>query len=1078
MLAARQVILIHLARAARAWRVRSAASHVLATVSALAFLVALGLVALSVVPVIRPWLILALACTALCGAGLALGAALRPRSPGLTARRIGIHEPALGGALADAVEFSDRLNVGTPASGSADLASAHVIQAARRTESDDPKRHARRAIPRLNGGLAAFALLLAGLMLLALPLARSVLFRGAAALAGDAVSYGEVELTHRHPAYLRLPDRVEVGLGDVRAPVGTHVRIRFEADRPLRSARLEAPGGITEMIIDGSTATGRLVVTRDGAWKALLEDLSGGVDPDPPTHLISALVDASPDIRLRAPEADEIVLAPGESLELRWSAKDDHGIGEVVVVRRASTGEAQDPAAGDASPGSSRESPGSSRESLGTFEPPTPQRSGSRTLSARALGLEADQPIEIWLEARDDDEVSGPKWAASRHLRVRLGSVEESAEQVAFESELLAERILATLAGHLVRSPDRVPRHEDLVAHHEDFSRDVSEIGAGLARVLEGMQRAQEDLVATTALEQMRGRLDWMLRARGRRVAEERETPERLRSTLVELHPGEIEELERDVLFFDMWADRRASLRAADAAAELLDAIQRLQILLARASEGEVPPEARGAVDEIARRADGVAPLLEELAASSPNEQRAQEARDAFAKLEAAIDRLGRAVDQRDAPGTRETTGEVARIASGLADVVEELARSGSMGDPELAQAVDRAHGEIKRLKRQQADLRDRTNAVRDEARDGLSKDDRRRLDEMFEELLRLADEAVAAEAEGERIVGEAPSVVGFFERLEERARIETRLGQIEEAVRAGGAADAVERERLRQAHRVMMRSRVEDSTDVESIMRLAQGARDALGRLRQVLAERQIAAARAPARWSLVALEILVDDLGRRQAAELEKGRPSFQTASVRASEILSRLDELERQVEQAMQSTLTSSQRRDMGQIARSQGELLEQSRQLAAQLREMSADAAFLDDQVAREVEQAGEHMGEASGKLHGSRPGEAAEEQGEAMARLDAAAKAMSPRPGKGRGGQGPGGRERRLGQGTGDDGRQARFGSTSREEVDIPDAEDYRVPREFREEILEAMREASAPEGYEEQVREYYRRLVE
>ena len=45
-------------------------------------------------------------------------------------------------------------------------------------------------------------------------------------------------------------------------------------------------------------------------------------------------------------------------------------------------------------------------------------------------------------------------------------------------------------------------------------------------------------------------------------------------------------------------------------------------------------------------------------------------------------------------------------------------------------------------------------------------------------------------------------------------------------------------------------------------------------------------------------------------------------------------------------------------------------------------------------------------------------------------------------------------------------------------MEIPDADAYRVPKEFREEILAAMRESAAPRGYEQQVREYYRRLIE
>ena len=47
---------------------------------------------------------------------------------------------------------------------------------------------------------------------------------------------------------------------------------------------------------------------------------------------------------------------------------------------------------------------------------------------------------------------------------------------------------------------------------------------------------------------------------------------------------------------------------------------------------------------------------------------------------------------------------------------------------------------------------------------------------------------------------------------------------------------------------------------------------------------------------------------------------------------------------------------------------------------------------------------------------------------------------------------------------------------NRDKVRIPGSEEYRVPEEFREEILEAMK-AKAPERYQEQVKRYYEELV-
>jgi hypothetical protein len=55
-------------------------------------------------------------------------------------------------------------------------------------------------------------------------------------------------------------------------------------------------------------------------------------------------------------------------------------------------------------------------------------------------------------------------------------------------------------------------------------------------------------------------------------------------------------------------------------------------------------------------------------------------------------------------------------------------------------------------------------------------------------------------------------------------------------------------------------------------------------------------------------------------------------------------------------------------------------------------------------------------------------------------------------------------------------RQQSAGSGTREPVRIPDAEAYRAPREWRQELMEAMRE-KAPEKFRDEVRRYYEELV-
>ncbi|HVO30529.1 MAG TPA: hypothetical protein VMV18_07325, partial [bacterium] len=47
---------------------------------------------------------------------------------------------------------------------------------------------------------------------------------------------------------------------------------------------------------------------------------------------------------------------------------------------------------------------------------------------------------------------------------------------------------------------------------------------------------------------------------------------------------------------------------------------------------------------------------------------------------------------------------------------------------------------------------------------------------------------------------------------------------------------------------------------------------------------------------------------------------------------------------------------------------------------------------------------------------------------------------------------------------------------SNDKVEIPDGSQFRVPKEFREDILEAMKKPS-PDGYKQMNQEYYERLI-
>ena len=74
-----------------------------------------------------------------------------------------------------------------------------------------------------------------------------------------------------------------------------------------------------------------------------------------------------------------------------------------------------------------------------------------------------------------------------------------------------------------------------------------------------------------------------------------------------------------------------------------------------------------------------------------------------------------------------------------------------------------------------------------------------------------------------------------------------------------------------------------------------------------------------------------------------------------------------------------------------------------------------------------------------------------------------------------GGQGPGIPWPWMGPGMGRD-NGGGMSSSNDEKVQIPGADQYQVPEEYRKDILDAMKQR-APEKYEDQVKRYYEEIV-
>ncbi len=203
--------------------------------------------------------------------------------------------------------------------------------------------------------------------------------------------------------------------------------------------------------------------------------------------------------------------------------------------------------------------------------------------------------------------------------------------------------------------------------------------------------------------------------------------------------------------------------------------------------------------------------------------------------------------------------------------------------------------------------------------------------------------------------------------------------------------------------------------------------------------------------------------DLGEAGVGNLKSARGEIGNSQRIAGEIARDLERLLSSDNDAPES----------GGLAKRQDEIREETGGLADEIEDLRKQM-LLSPGIGEDLSNAGNHMGRASDNLDGNELSKAISNQGEAVKSLkEARAKAESLLQKMQASAQGSGTPvpmvlgQQRMGQGT---------QGVDTEYVEIPEAAETEIGREFKEKILKAMKGGS-PEGYSELNKKYYDRII-
>jgi uncharacterized protein YukE len=376
---------------------------------------------------------------------------------------------------------------------------------------------------------------------------------------------GDLSATLTFPAYSKRA-RLEQpsSSGDVRGLPGTTVALRARVLVPATAVELvvETQNAGDKTIaakLEGDQLTAELAIEHNARYRFEVTSPTGGRAIETTPRAIEAEPDQAPTVQLLAP-GDPLDVTNMKSVELAYVIEDDFGLVSAELVWESGKDRGKKPIALDA---------GARRVQ------------GKLMWDIGELQISSGGEVRYWIEAKDNDSVSGANVGRSRELHLRVTSPRERHEETLARQQQVAEKLLKNLGARLTGPGDDVAARDELARQLRDA---IGELGA-IASAYDKDPHASDLLRKTLA--QMRDRLDRVGTIEAKLIPKgtAKSPPGRFGA----IDPKLVAELEDDTIALADWLDRERMEGLLDISDEIAAHQKRLADLLAQYARTKDP---------------------------------------------------------------------------------------------------------------------------------------------------------------------------------------------------------------------------------------------------------------------------------------------------------------------------------------------------------------------------------------------------------------------------------------------------------------------------------------------------------
>lgn len=885
----------------------------------------------------------------------------------------------------------------------------------------------------LAGGVLVLALVTFGLAPDAVRLGASRLWFGYPAPVMAAVIDGPqaplistVDLEYQFPAYTsRLPMVVSHTTGSVEAMPGTDVYWTAVALVPVISGKLVISQGemnteIPLEIMSDRILRAQFLVTAAGSYEVVLQT-GEGEQTDPVERRIAMEADKPPEIELLRP-ASNIDVMPGDVVDLEYVATDDYGLTGVSLVWYF---------AGD-------------DENVRTL-PLQGMSAGLRVqetvpFDLAPLRLQPRDEVVVFIEATDNDAVSGAHTSRSRPISLQVASPEDDHAEILEMKNALFEALLTGLGKHLELGLTRweaMGEGEALRLKAQPASLDA----AARVAALQAADGARESWQSLT------GSFDALLTA----MSEDELTSERdllmLRSAYELLYRHERDfhaALDRVLMEVQGGSVSEAGfVSVALPGAEFTSAIERTILQLEDLIAVHQADDVERTLEELADIRENLRELLEQYRNTNDPELREQierELRRLETRMRELLERLASQVQELPYEHLNAEALEPSELGENVQEMTSSLDQVRQMldsGDIESAlQALDNLGQDLESM------MNEMGGTLQQQGPDGLSE-----FDQAMSELMDELNNLEVAEQEIERQTQEITEQMRQQRQDEIREQVQQEIQRAQEQVRALQQEFAQnESDRLNEENQ----ARLDDAEqNLQQLQQLLESG-DVPGALEQ--------ASRLGTEFSDLGWQLRNEEGLRRRDEEAMQQASSNRVDAESGDRLMERISESMEELMEMGQPTPSPDQQQQMNELSQQQQQIGQQLERMRARMGELAQRMPSLGEGLDEPLQQVGEAMGQSSQGLQQGQPQPAMQGQQRALQGLRQMRQQMQQMTQRERQRQ-----QRQNGR------------NPDQERVEIPEEADG-ARRQYREDIQDAMREG-ALESYEDQIQRYYESLV-